>query len=54
MAKTHVVNQARQAMFCLYKKIRNPCLPIDCQLKLFDNTSSPILTYECEVWALEI
>ena len=38
-------------MFCLYKKIRNLCLPIDCQLKLFDNTSLPILTYECEVWA---
>ena len=25
-------------------------LPIDCQLKLFDNTSVPILTYGSEVW----
>jgi len=50
MAKTQVVNQARKAMFCLYKKIRNLCLPIDCQLKLFDSTSLPMLTYGCEVW----
>ena len=33
----------------LYKIIRNLDLPIDCQLKLFDSTSVPILTYGCEV-----
>jgi len=37
-------------MGCLYKKIRNLCLPIDCQLKLFDSTILPIITYGCEVW----
>ena len=42
--------QAKKAMFNLYKKIRNLYLPIDCQLKLFDSTIVPILTYGCEVW----
>lgn len=50
MTKKHVVEQARKALFSLYKKIRNLELPIDCQLKLFDNTILPILTYGCEIW----
>jgi hypothetical protein len=50
VAKKPIVEQARRAMFCLYKKIRNLDLPIDCQLKLFDHTIVPILTYWCEVW----
>lgn len=48
--KRHVVEQARKAMFCLFRKNRNLDLPIDCQLKLFDNMILPILTYGCEVW----
>ena len=48
--KRHVVEQARKAMFCLFRKIRNLDLPIDCQIKLFDNTVLPILTYGCEIW----
>ena len=48
--KKHVVEQARKALFGLYRKIRNLELPLDCQLKLFDNTIIPILTYGCEVW----
>ena len=31
-------------------KIRNLFLPVDCKLKLFDNTVVPILLYACEVW----
>ena len=48
--KKHVVSQARKALLGLYRKIRNLDLPIDCQLKLFDNTIVPILTYGSEVW----
>ena len=47
--KKHVVEQARKALFSLYQKIRNLDLPSDCQIKLFDNTVLPILTYACEV-----
>ena len=50
LTKKHVVEQSRNALFALYRKIRNLDLPIDCQLKLFDNTIVPILTYGCEVW----
>ena len=50
LAKTHLVEQARKALFSLYQKIRNLDLPIDCQIKLFDNTVLPILTYAWEVW----
>ena len=50
LAKTHLVEQARKALFSLYQKICNLDLPIDCQIKLFDNTVLPILTYACEVW----
>lgn len=49
-AKNNNVQQARKALFSLYRKIRNLELPIDCQLKLFDSTIVPILTYGCEVW----
>lgn len=48
--KKHIADQARKALFGLYKKIRNLDLPIDCQLKLFDNTIVPILTYGSEIW----
>ena len=50
LAKKHVVEQARKALFGLYKKIRNLDLSIDCQLKLFDHTIVPILTHGCETW----
>ena len=49
-AKKHIVEQARKALHSLYRKIRNLDLPIDCQLKLFDSTILPILTYGCEIW----
>ena len=50
LAKTHLVEQSRKALFSLYQKIRNLDLPINCQIKLFDNIGLPILTYACEVW----
>jgi len=51
--KQHAVEQSRKALFCLYRKIRNLDLPIDCQLKLCDNTVLPVLLYGCENWALK-
>ena len=50
ISKKHVVKQARKALCSLYQKIRNLDLPIDCQIKLFDNMVLPILTYACVVW----
>ena len=49
--KKHAVEQSRNVLFCLYRKNRNLDLPIDCQLKLFDNTVLPMLLYGCENWA---
>ena len=40
-------------MHLLFVRINNLNLPIDFQLKLFDNTVLPILTYACEVWGYE-
>jgi hypothetical protein len=40
-------------MHVLYTKIFNLDLPIDIQLKLFDQTILPILTYNCEIWGFE-
>jgi len=34
----------------MYRNIRNLDLPLDCQLKLFDSTIVPLLTYVCEDW----
>ena len=48
--KKHHAEQARKFLFGLYRKIKNLDLPIDCQLKLFDKTTVPILTYGSEVW----
>ena len=48
-ARKHIIEQARKAMFLLYCRIDNLNLPIDLQLKLFDHTVLPILTYACEI-----
>ena len=40
-------------MHLLFVRVNNLNLPIDLQLKLFDNTVLPILTYACEVWGYE-
>ena len=39
------MEQARKALYYLYTRINNLNLPIDLQLKLFDQTIVPILTY---------
>ncbi|XP_067660315.1 uncharacterized protein [Haliotis asinina] len=45
--------QANKAMFTIFKIIRQLDMPIDCQLKLFDNLVKPILLYGAEVWGFE-
>ena len=37
--------QAKKAMHLLYKRIRNLNIPLDLQIKLFDQTIVPILLY---------
>ena len=46
----HIAQQAKKAMILLFVRIRNLDLPFDLQLKLFDHTVLPILTYASEVW----
>ena len=48
-----VAEQARKALFLLYSRINNLNLPVDLQLKLFDHTVLPIMTYSCEVFGFE-
>ena len=52
-ARKHIVEQAKKAMYLLFFRINNLNLPIDLQLKLFDHTVLPILTYSCEIWGFE-
>ena len=52
-ARKHVLEQAKKAMYLLKIRIKNLDLPIDLQLKLFDNTILPILTYGSEIFGFE-
>ena len=40
-------------MIFLMTKINNLDIPLDLQLKSFDYTVAPILTYACEIWGFE-
>jgi hypothetical protein len=51
--RAKLMNQARKALYCLHRKLRNISIPIDLQLKLHDTHILPILTYGCEVWDYE-
>ena len=48
-----LVQIAKKAVFALRKNILLLNLSIDCQLKLFDQTILPILTFACEIWGFE-
>ena len=52
-ARKHIAAQAQKAMHLLNLRIHNLNLPVDLQLKLFDHTVLPIMTYGCEVWGFE-
>ena len=45
--------KANKAKHLLYKQINSLNLPLDLQLKLFDNTILPIITKSCELWGYE-
>jgi len=50
-ARSHLVSQARKAMYLLYKQ--QPTFNNDLQLKLVDHTISPILSYGSKLWSYE-
>ena len=52
-ARKHLAEQAHKALHLLYTRINNLALPIDLQLKLFDYTVLPIMTYASEIWGFE-
>ena len=52
-ARKCIFEKANKAMHLLYKRINNLNLPLDLQLKLFNNTILPIITYSCEIWGYE-
>ena len=52
-ARKHIAEQAKKAMRLLFCRINNLHLPIDLQLKLFDQTVMPILTYGSEIFGFE-
>ena len=52
-ARKHVAWQAHKALFLLYTRINNLHLPIELQIKLFDHTVLPIMTYSCKVFGFE-
>ena len=49
-AKKNASEQARKVMYLLFMKANNLDLPINLQLKLFDNTVLSILTYSSEIY----
>ena len=52
-ARKHLAEQSKKAMYLLFTSANNLDLPIDLQLKLFDNTVLPVLTYGSEIWGFE-
>ena len=52
-ARKHLVEQSKKAMHLLFMRANYLDLPHDLQLKLFDNTVLPILTYESEFGGYE-
>ena len=52
-ARKSIHERANKAMHLLYKRICNLNLPLDLQLKLFDSTILPIITYGSDVWGYE-
>ena len=54
IAKKKLSEQAQQALYALFRKLRNISIPIDLQLKLFYySLIEPILLYSCEIWGFE-
>ena len=52
-ARKHIIEQLRKAMHLLFIRANNLDIPLDLQIKLFDNTVLPILTFSCEILGYE-
>jgi hypothetical protein len=52
-AKSKLIEQARRALFAVYRRIKNQPIPVDLQLTLFDSLVEPILLYGSEVCGFE-
>ena len=52
-ARKHLAEQAHNALQLLYTRINNLALQIDLQLKLFDHTVLPMMTYASKIWGFE-
>ena len=52
-ARKHLCNQANKALFAVLQKGNKLNLPLDLQLKLFDEAIEPILLYGSEIWGHE-
>ena len=52
-AKSKLIDQARRALFVVYRHIKNQPISVDFQLTLFDSLVEPILLYGSEVWRFE-
>ena len=49
-ANKHMIDQVKNALFSLLRKIRALNLPIDLQIELLNKTTKHILLYGCEIW----
>ena len=47
------INKSRLALYSLRRTFREKCVPIDCQIDIFEKTVEPILLYGSEVWGFE-
>jgi hypothetical protein len=47
------MDQARRALFAVYRRIKHQPIPIDLQLKLFDSLVGPILLYDLRFGGFE-
>ena len=52
-ARKHITEPGKKGMNFLMTRINNLDIPLDLQLKIFDYTIVPILTYGWEVWGYE-
>ena len=52
-ARKHIIERSRKNMHLLLIRANNLDIPLDLQIKLFDNTVVPILTFDCEIWGNE-
>ncbi len=46
------IDKGRRAFFLLLRKFNQQCIPLDCQIELFQTCIEPILLYGCEIWGI--